>query len=230
MNRHLIYLICFVAVSCSTSVDLEDNFRLDVSASVVDEQGRPLTSANSFTVGDKFEDPLSSFLNQDYLGEGSADSAGYISYTSLVQDDGTTYCYVSAGSDRVVYETVLKAGNPEISDGILTLGEITLKQVATVLILFEDDSGLSRGLSYEINYESRACGRIFSDDSGEFTTPCYGRRNRTNQFFLAQSGTRIEIPTTLGSYIEIRYTPENGQTITETFEVTERSQGYEVRY
>lgn len=223
------FLVCILLTSFSCDVYLEDDTRILVEGTILDQNNSPISGAK-ISVQTKRSN-YSGGENQYILGEGYSNADGYFSVISLYDGDEDFAIEIDGGDTYSTY--VYKTNTLDYTPLDLTfnLETVHLKKTATFNYNIVRTSGESNTLRYSFHYMESFCLEYYEGTTlNEFQSSCY--QERVVSQTLNDSNPDVEwlLNTPLGEAIEFTYSINEQPEITEVITINQANYDFTFNY
>jgi hypothetical protein len=216
-------LLVFLQLSCSDPT-VDDNIRVLVKGKVQDVNGNPLDDA---MVHVYLEGNSSSLLS----GSGLSEDDGTFSLTSIFGSNDNLRVNVSKSDSYSSYSYLVGIRDYIPNDLTFDLQTIQLSKIGFLEINVSREANSENALDLSVFYTSAECIQIFEGQNiiDDFSF-CFEPNsfNRTLGDNFPNFSRTIVVP--LNSEVSISYNINEGETLTETIEVNQENQVYEILY
>ena len=220
---------CVLMMVLNCEVQLEDNTRILVEGTIIDENNSPISDAK-ISVQTKRSN-YSDGENQYVRGEGYSNAEGKFSVTSLYDKDEDFAIEIDGGEDYSTY--VYKTNTLEYTPLDLTfnLETVSLKKLATFNYHIERTSGESNTLRYTFKYIEGFCLEYYEGTTlNEFQSSCY--QEQVVSQFLNDSYPDVQwlLSIPFGDVVEFTYAINDEPEITEFITINEDNYDFTFTY
>ena len=227
ITKLLFPIIVFSLFGCGET-DVSNNRRVLVKGNIVDQNNIPVQDALVSVYTDSNFYSASEFL----LGEGFSNNQGLFEITSLFGSNELFYVTISLDNDYAIYKYETNTENYIPNDLVFDLQTVELKQLSTFNYTITRTSGDDNSLSFSLTYINPFCNEIYEEGIiDQFQSSCYFETTRNNILNnnipnIVEAQLKVPVDTT----VEFTYSINNGEEVTEIFNINSTSFDFEFTY
>lgn len=222
-----IWLILLATFSCEDT-EIQNNIRVLVHGSVVDQNAEPITNA-SIRV---YADADAFGADQVLLGEGVSDASGNFNVTSLFGPNELFLVDISFGDQFSTYRYQTNTEEFTPNDLTFNLETIELKAITNFNYNIIRESGEDNTLQYSFTFFDADCTEVFENGVlNESQSNCNGMRfigSTLNNLSPNAENRSFVVP--LQSQIEFTYSLNGGEEVSEIITINSVDYAFEFSY
>lgn len=219
-----IFIVTLLLSSCSSpEPNITSNLRLLTTGRIVDENLNALE-------GIFVEIELDNFNGTDLeIAQGFSDANGEFSLTTLYGENDIFLVKIinNEGFSRYSYSVITEDYEPE--NLVFDLGEIQLKRLSSFQLNVINSSLENNTLEVEVNYEQPNCDVFYEGDTF-IESNCFPPTSRVYQITENNIDFERRLFVPLSSTVEIVYTINGGDQITEQILINDTEVNYEINF
>lgn len=220
-------MLCFFVLASCAETQVDNNIRVLVQGRVVDQENLPIEDANIRIIADANSPGALPAL----LGVGSSNEDGTFLVTSLFGANESFKIEILSASDYTRYNYLTDASEYRPGNLIFDLETVALRQLSTFNYSIIKESEASNSINFTISFLDTDCFQVFIEgDLDTGLSDCY--QNRSISRFLNSNSPDFEgqILVPIQSTIEITYSIDEGEELTELISIDETTYNFELSY
>ena len=220
---------CLLLTSVSCEVRLEDDTRIVVEGTIIDQNNLPISNAK-ISVQTRRSN-FSGGENQYILGEGYSNTNGQFSVISLYDGDEDFAIEINGGDNYSTYVYKTNTINYTPLDLTFNLETVSLKKLASFNYNIVRTSGVSNTLRYSFKYIEGFCLEYYEGTTlNEYQSSCY--QEQVVSQFLNDSYPDVEwlLSIPFGDVVEFTYAINDEPEITEFITINEDNYDFTFTY
>ncbi|WP_299095210.1 carboxypeptidase-like regulatory domain-containing protein [uncultured Winogradskyella sp.] len=222
-----IWLMLVAVFSCEDTI-IEDNIRVLVHGSVVDQNTEPITNA-SIKV---YADADAFGADRVLLGEGVSDASGNFNITSLFGPNELFLVDVSSGDQYSTYRYQTNTEEFTPNDLTFNIETVELKALSSFTYNIIRESGEGNTLQYNFTYFDANCIEIFEegvlDESQSYCNSMRVTGSTLNNLSPNIENRSFIVP--LQSQVEFTYSLNEGEEVSEIITINSSDYAFEFSY